>query len=100
VYPQVLPALLPRLTDRLRIGDVTNLDAHAFLDELREKVRRVGPADELLGELDERAKPALEHRRDCWRGYFGDSGESRLGATAVRVTDDEDCGWGQSPKIR
>lgn len=56
------------------------------------------PIDELLGELDERAKPALEDRLDFRWGYFGDGFESGLCTTAVRVANDEDCGAGQSPK--
>jgi hypothetical protein len=93
VHPQVLPAALPRLADGLRIGDVSDLLAHAGLDDPCESfIRGQLEVGDFAGDRDERGKPALENRlRPVFRRRPGDRLESRLGATALRVADDEDC---------
>ena len=93
VLPFALPGLLPRFADGLRIGDVSDLLAHALLDDLDESLLRGQlEGDDLAGERDERGKPALEHRlRRMFRRRPGDSLDGRLGATTLGMADDEDC---------
>ena len=62
-----LPTLSQRLADRFRVSDVVDLHTHALLDQNREDPRMRRAADKPPGNLDERPKPALEHRLDMWR---------------------------------
>ena len=93
MHPQIVPTLRPRLTHRLRIGKVVDLYAHALLNQPREDLGMRRAAGEPSGELDERCKPALEYRLDLWRRQARYGRQSRVGASAIRMTDDDDYRW-------
>ena len=93
MYPQIVPTLRPRPTHRLRIGEVVDLYAHALLNQPREDFGMRRAAGEPSGELDERCKPALEYRLDLWKRQARYGRQSHLGASAVRMADDDDYRW-------